>query len=450
MTCKFSTARHLLTHYLVNNMKNRHVDVVSLGCSKNLVDSERLIKQLEAGGYTVEADSPSPKGGIVIINTCGFIGDAKEESVNTILDFAKARQHGQIKRLFVMGCLSERYFKELNHEIPEVDKYYGKFNWQELLHDLKLDFRQDLRNERTLTTPGHYAYLKISEGCNRSCSYCAIPLITGRHKSETIDNLIDEAKRLAKKEVKELQLIAQDLSMYGIDIYRKPMLASLVDELSQIEGIEWIRLHYAYPAGFPLDILDVMANNPKLCNYLDIALQHISNNMLKLMRRNFSKEQTIELLHTIRQKVPDINLRTTFITGHPGETEEDFNELIEFITQFRFERLGVFCYSHEEDTYAFKNYKDDIPEEVKQQRADTIMELQGGISHSLNQKKIGTTQKVIIDRREFDYMIGRTEYDSPEVDPEVLIKYEDSLQIGQFYNVKIIEADDYDLFASVI
>ncbi|WP_462318285.1 30S ribosomal protein S12 methylthiotransferase RimO [Marinilabilia sp.] len=427
----------------------RRVDVITLGCSKNLVDSEFLIRQFEAGGFNVEHDSADPKGEIVVINTCGFIGDAKEESIDTILDFAEAKKDGRIHKLYVMGCLSERYFDQLGKELPEVDKFYGKFDWKGLISDLGSTYRPDLVNERSLTTPGHYAYLKVSEGCNRKCSYCAIPIITGAHTSKPIDELVAETKALATKGVKELQVIAQDLSYYGVDLYKKQMLAPLIEQLSEIEGIEWIRLHYAYPAGFPMDVLDVMAKNPKVCAYMDIALQHISDNMLSAMRRHVSRNDTIKLINEMREKVPDIHLRTTMITGHPGETEEDFKALMDFVATTKFERLGVFPYSHEEDTFAWKNYQDDIPQEVKQERADQIMEIQQEISRELNETKIGQTMKVIIDRQEKDYYVGRSEFDSPEVDPEVLISSGKDLKPGNFYNVKITGAEDYDLYASV-
>ena len=427
----------------------KRVDVITLGCSKNLVDSEFLIRQFEAGGFTVEHDPDTPRGEIVVINTCGFIGDAKEESIDTILDFVEAKKRGKIRKLFVMGCLSERYFDQMGQEIPEVDKFYGKFNWKELISDLGSSFRPDLTNERSLTTPGHFAYLKISEGCNRTCSYCAIPIITGKHRSKTIEDLLDEASFLASKGVKELQVVAQDLSYYGTDLYKKRRLATLVEKLTEIDGIEWVRLHYAYPAGFPKDILDVMAQNPKVCTYMDIALQHISDNMLKLMRRGITKKESIQLIREMREKVPGIHLRTTMITGHPGETAKDFEELLEFISATRFERLGVFPYSHEEDTFAWKNYEDNIPSSLKQERADRIMELQRNISRELNEQKVGQTLKVIIDRKEDGFYIGRTEFDSPEVDPEVLIPDLENLKTGQFYNVRITAADDYDLFGRI-
>ncbi|WP_016776252.1 30S ribosomal protein S12 methylthiotransferase RimO [Anaerophaga thermohalophila] len=427
----------------------KRVDVITLGCSKNIVDSEFLIRQFEAGGFSVEHDPADPRGEIVVINTCGFIGDAKEESIDTILDFAEAKKRGKIRKLFVMGCLSERYFDQLGREIPEVDKFYGKFNWKELISELGSSYRPDLTNERSLTTPAHFAWLKISEGCNRTCSYCAIPIITGKHRSRAIEDLLDEASFLASKGVKELQVIAQDLSYYGTDLYKKRMLATLIEKLTEIEGIEWVRLHYAYPAGFPRDVLDVMAQNPKVCAYMDIALQHISDNILKLMRRGITKKESIQLIREMREKVPGIHLRTTMITGHPGETRKDFEELLEFISATRFERLGVFPYSHEEDTFAWKNYEDNIPFTVKQERADRIMELQRNISRELNEQKVGQTLKVIIDRKEDGFYVGRTEFDSPEVDPEVLIPDSENLETGQFYNVRITAADDYDLYGRI-
>lgn len=428
----------------------RRVDVITLGCSKNLVDSEFLIRQFEAGGFSVAHDSPDPKGKIVVINTCGFIGDAKEESIDTILDFAEAKKDGRIEKLYVMGCLSERYFDQLGRELPEVDHFYGKFNWKELIADLGSQYRPDLVNERSLTTPRHFAYLKISEGCNRTCSYCAIPIITGKHKSKPIEELVEETRLLASQGVKELQVIAQDLSYYGLDLYKKQMLAPLVEQLSEVDGIEWIRLHYAYPAAFPMDVLDVMGKNPKVCAYMDIALQHISDSMLTKMRRHVTKEETLRLVDTMRQKVPGIHLRTTMITGHPGETERDFEEMVEFVKAARFERLGVFPYSHEEDTYSWKNYEDNVPEELKQERANEIMNIQRAISRELNEEKIGKILKVIIDRQEEEFNIGRTEFDSPEVDPEVLLPVTENVTPGQFYYVEITGAEDYDLYGSVV
>ncbi len=428
--------------------KGKKVDVVTMGCSKNLVDSEFLIRQFSANGIKVVHDPEVPDSEVAIVNTCGFIGDAKEESIDTILQFVEAKKRGDIKQLYVMGCLSERYPGQLKKELPEVDKFFGKFNWKEIISEVGATYRRDLMNERSLTTPSHYAYLKISEGCNRTCSYCAIPLITGKHQSRKIEDLLDEAKRLSDSGVKELQVIAQDLSFYGYDLYRDYKLPHLVGELAKINAIEWIRLHYAYPSGFPLDVLKVMNDNPKVCNYLDIALQHISDNMLELMRRNVRKSQTYRLIEEMRKQVPGIHLRTTFITGHPGESEQDFAELEQFVKDVRFERLGVFPYSHEDDTYAFKKYKDDIPDEVKQERADRIMEIQNAIAKEQNAEKVGQSLKVIIDREEGDYFIGRTEFDSPEVDQEVLLHKEDNkvLEIGEFYQVKITDSEDYDLF----
>ena len=425
----------------------KQVDIISLGCSKNLVDSERLMAQLKANNIKVEHDPETPCGEVAVINTCGFIGDAKEESINTILQFADAKQHGKLKKLYVMGCLSERYRKELQEQIPEVDKFYGKFDWNGLVADLGATFRRDLMNERSLTTPGHYAYLKISEGCNRMCSYCAIPLITGPHTSRPMPEIVEEVRRMAQNGVKELQVIAQDLSSYGLDLYKSNKLAELVERISDVDGIEWIRLHYAYPAGFPHDVLNVMASNPKVCKYLDLALQHASDHMLSLMRRRIDKAQTTDLLNEIRASVPDIHIRTTMITGHPGETEDDFSELMEFVKQQRFERLGVFPYSHEDDTYAFKHYKDDVPDDVKQARADQVMAIQEGISAEVNKAKIGQTLRVMIDRREDDHFIGRTQFDSPEVDPEVVVH--GNAKVGEFCNVKITDAEDYDLIGNV-
>lgn len=407
--------------------------------------------QLKAAGMDVHHDPKRPTGKTVVINTCGFIGDAKEESIDTILQFAEAKKRGKIKRLLVMGCLSERYAPELKEALPEVDKFYGKFKWQDIVTDLGHGFRRDLLTERSLTTPKHYAYLKISEGCNRFCSYCAIPLITGRHTSRPIEELVEEAEKLRDKGVRELQIIAQDLSSYGLDLYKESKLAELTQRLSEIEGIDWIRLHYAYPADFPMDILPVIANNPKVCCYLDLALQHISDSMLTLMRRHITKEKTLELLKNIRAQVPGIHIRTTLITGHPGETEDDFRELVEFVKEAKFERLGVFPYSHEEDTYSYKHYEDNIPEEVKQARANEIMAIQSEISHNIQAAKIGKEMQVIVDRKEGDNFIARTQYDSPEVDPEVLIpataENKKVVKIGQIIPVVITDAEDYDLFA---
>ncbi len=424
------------------------VDVITLGCSKNLVDSEQLMRQFDALGYKVRHDAENPDGEIVIVNTCGFIGDAKEESINTILQFANLKKQQKIGKLFVMGCLSERYLNELRLEIPEVDKFYGKFNYTDILKEIGQEYRADLRLERTLTTPNHYAYIKISEGCNRTCSYCAIPIITGKHRSRSMEDIENEVKGLVQNGVKEFQLIAQDLSYYGQDRYKMLKLAELTERLSDIQGVEWLRLHYAYPAQFPYDLLKVMRERDNVCNYLDIALQHVSDAMLKQMRRNITKAQTYELIDRIRQEVPGIHLRTTLLLGHPGETEADVEELKEFIQKVRFERLGAFAFSNEEGTFAYKTYKDEIAEEVKQQRVDEIMAIQQGISADINLAKIGQTLKVMIDRVEDEYFVGRTEFDSPEVDPEVLIPIiTKGVEKGQFYQAKIVDATDFDLYA---
>lgn len=429
-------------------MKHKKVDIITMGCSKNLVDSEQLMRQFEALGYEVEHDSAYPDGEIAIVNTCGFIGDAKEESIHTILQLAEMKAEKRISKLYVMGCLSERYVKELQLEIPEVDKYYGKFNYNDILLDLGAEYRADLRLERSLTTPPHYAYIKISEGCDRTCSYCAIPIITGRHRSRKLEDIEAEVRLLVDKEVKEFQLIAQDLSYYGLDRYRKNMLPDLVDCLSDIPGVEWLRLHYAYPAHFPFELLKVMREKENVCKYLDIALQHISDKMLKLMRRNFTKAQTYDLLERMRDEVPGIHIRTTMLMGHPGETEEDVEQVKEFLRHARFERMGAFAYSHEEATYSYKHYEDDIPFEVKQARVDEIMYLQQEISREIQEQKIGSIMKVIIDRQEQDFYVGRTEFDSPEVDPEVLIPIDTpDIQIGEFYHGEIVDADDFDLYA---
>ena len=425
-------------------IKNK-IDIITLGCSKNLVDSELLMRQLVANGYTVEHDSKTPRGEIAVINTCGFIGDAKEESVNMILSFAEAKNKKKLKKLYVMGCLSERYMNELQAEIPEVDRFYGKFAWKNLIADLGKSYNQELAVDRTISTPTHYAYLKISEGCNRTCSYCAIPLITGRYKSRPMEEIEEEVRRLTAEGVKEFQLIAQDLTYYGLDTYKTMKLPELVERISDIKGVEWIRLHYAYPARFPMDLLSVMRERENVCNYLDIALQHISNTMLKKMRRNISKQETLELIQRFRDEVPGIHLRTTLMVGHPGETEKDFDELLEFVRQTRFERLGAFPYSHEEDTFCDKNYIDDIPATVKQERMNMLMDVQEEISLAVNEAKIGQSLKVIIDREDPDYYIGRTEFDSPDVDGEVLIGKNKKLTIGAFYNVKITSAMPFDL-----
>lgn len=432
-------------------MKKKTIDIITLGCSKNLVDSEHLLRQLEEAGYHVTHDAEHPHGEIAVINTCGFIGDAKEESINMILEFAQAKEEGMLEKLYVMGCLSERYLKELAIEIPQVDKFYGKFNWKELLDDLGKAYHEELHNERVLTTPGHYAYLKISEGCDRKCSYCAIPIITGRHISRPMEEILEEVKYLVGRGVKEFQVIAQELTYYGVDLYQKQMLPELIERIADIPGVEWIRLHYAYPAHFPMELFRVMRERPNVCRYMDIALQHISDNMLLKMRRNVTKEQTYQLIEDFRREVPGIHLRTTLMVGHPGETEADFEELKEFVRRVRFDRMGAFAYSEEEGTYAAAHYEDNIPPEVKQARLDELMEIQRGISAELSAAKIGQRMKVIIDRLEGDYYVGRTEFDSPEVDPEVLIEKQGAnLTIGQFYDVEIVDSDDFDLFGRLV
>ena len=432
-------------------MRRNTIDIITLGCSKNLVDSEKLIRQLEANGYKVTHDSSNPQGEIAIINTCGFIGDAKEESINMILEFCEAKEEGRLRKLYVMGCLSERYLKELEVEIPQVDKFYGKFNWNELLADLGKAYHDEIAIERTLTTPKHYAYLKISEGCDRSCAYCAIPIITGKHISRPMEEIIDEVKLLVSQGVKEFQIIAQELTYYGVDLYKSQKLPELIEKIAQVPGVEWIRLHYAYPTHFPEDLFRVMRENDNVCKYMDIALQHISDNMLTRMRRNVSKSETYDLIEKFRREVPGIHLRTTLMVGFPGETEEDFEELKEFVQKARFDRMGAFAYSEEEGTYAAETYEDSIPQEVKQARLDELMALQQEISADLSQAKVGQELKVIIDRKEGDYYIGRTQFDSPEVDPEVLIKTNGKrLFSGRFYRVRITNADDFDLFGEII
>lgn len=429
-------------------IKNKNIHIVTLGCSKNLVDSEALMRQLEAGGYMVHHDSEVTDG-TVIINTCGFINDAKEESVNTILSFAEARKTGKIEKLLVMGCLAQRYKKELEAEIHEVDGFFGVADLEKILLSIGTDLKKDLIGERVLTTPSHYAYLKISEGCDRTCSFCAIPLIRGKHVSRTIESLVKEAENLAKKGVKELILIAQDLTYYGLDIYQKRMLANLLSKVEKVEGIEWIRLHYAYPAGFPEEVLDLMAGSSKICKYLDIPVQHISDAMLKSMRRGHNAQQTRELLRKMREKVPGIVLRTSLIIGYPGETKKDFEELKLFIREFQFERLGVFTYSHEENTHAF-DLKDNVSASVKKARAAELMEIQEQISLELNHQRIGKILKTIIDRKEGEFWVGRSCYDSPEVDNEILIPGSFPLVKGNFYNVWITSAEAFDLFAEPV
>lgn len=431
-------------------MKKNRIDVVTLGCSKNLVDSEMLMKQLLANGYTVKHDPEKSEGEIVVVNTCGFIGDAKEESINTILEFADAKKKRKLSKLFVMGCLSERYMEELKAEIPEVDKFYGKFGWKGLMTDLGKSFRKDVEYERTLTTPSHYAYLKISEGCNRACSYCSIPIMTGHHQSRSIEEIVKEVVSLVKQGVKEFQIIAQDLSYYGIDLYKEAKLAELINQIADVEGVEWIRLHYAYPSKFPYDVLPVIRERDNVCKYLDIALQHISDNMLTKMRRGISKQDTIDLIDRIRKEVPGIHIRTTFLVGHPGETEEDFAELLQFVKDAKFERMGAFPYSNEDGTYAYEKYEDDVPESVKQERMDVLMAAQERIALESNESKIGEVFRVIIDREDEDYYIGRTEYDSPEVDPEVLVSKNIKLKIGEIYNISISGAAPFDLYGDIV
>lgn len=432
-------------------MRRNTVDVITLGCSKNLVDSEKLLRQLKANGYKVTHDAENPRGEIAVINTCGFIGDAKEESINTILEFCEAKEEGRLRKLYVMGCLSERYLKELQIEIPQVDKFYGKFNWKELLADLGKDFHPEYEQERFLTTPSHYAYIKISEGCDRKCAYCAIPIITGAHVSRPIEDIVSEVKWLVSQGVKEFQIIAQELTYYGVDLYKEQKIADLVEQIAKIEGVEWIRLHYAYPSHFPEALFKVMRENDNVCKYMDIALQHISTDVLTRMRRSVTKEETYALIEKFRKEVPGIHLRTTLMVGFPGETEHDFEELKEFVRTVKFDRMGAFMYSEEEGTYAAEHYKDDIPESVKQARLDELMAIQEDISAELGAAKVGKIMKVIIDRVEGDYYVGRTEFDSPEVDPEVLIACaEKELEIGSFYQARITSADDYDLYASVV
>ncbi len=427
------------------------IDIISLGCSKNLVDSEVLMGLMEANGYLCTHDSEDPQGDIVVVNTCGFINDAKEESINTILEFAQAKTEGRIEKLFVMGCLSERYLADLEKEIPEVDGWYGKFNYKQLLKDLEGAETQVCEGKRHVTTPRHYAYLKISEGCDRHCAYCAIPLITGRHQSRPMDEILDEVRQLVADGTKEFNVIAQELTYYGVDIDGKQHIAELIEKMADIPGVEWIRLHYAYPAHFPWDLLRVMREKQNVCKYLDIALQHISDNMLSRMQRHVTKEETYELIRKMREEVPGIHIRTTLMVGFPGETEEDFEELKAFVKWARFERMGAFAYSEEEGTYSEQHYDDDVAEEVKQARLDKIMRIQQNISAELEAEKVGQTLKVIIDRQEGDYYVGRTEFCSPEVDPEVLIPAEEKkLKIGEFYDVRITDSEEFDLYGTTI
>lgn len=427
-------------------MKNK-INIVTLGCSKNLVDSEKLLRQLSAGGFEVIHNSDDTSAGTVIINTCGFIRDAKEESIDIILRFVRAKERGEINNLYVMGCLAERYMHELKKEIPEVQKYFGVNNLTEVLGEMGLKLRDDLLTERLITGPSHYAYLKISEGCDRTCSFCAIPLIRGNYVSRNMEDLVNEAHNLAEAGVKELILIAQDLSYYGLDLYKKQALPELVKELLNIRSLEWIRLHYLYPANFPMELIPLIKENRKICRYIDIPIQHISDRMLQIMRRSHGSDETRNVLNTIRQELPDAAIRTTLIAGHPGETEEDFSELRDFVKEFRFDRMGVFAYSHEEDTHSFVTYKDEISDEVKEQRVSELMDIQQDISAELNHSKLEKVYKTVIDRKEGKYFIGRTEHDSPEVDQEVLISSEYDLTPGKFYDLEITEATEFDLYA---
>ena len=431
-------------------LKKNKVNVVTLGCSKNIFDSEVMMAQLKGNKFEVEHESKHDDAEIVIINTCGFIDNAKQESIDTILRYADAKKEGLVSKVYVTGCLSERYKEDLEDEIPEVDAFFGTRELPRLLKTLKADYKHELIGERLLTTPNHYAYFKIAEGCDRPCSFCAIPLMRGKHVSTPIEELVKQAKGLAAKGVKELMLIAQDLTYYGLDIYKKRALGELIDQLADVEGIEWIKLHYAFPSGFPMDVLDVMNKRDNVCKYIDIPLQHGSTKMLQAMRRGITREKTEELIAEMRAKVPGIAIRTTLISGYPGETEEDFQEMYDWVERSRFDRLGIFTYSHEENTHAH-NFEDDVPEEVKRERADAIMELQMGISYELNQEKIGKTFKVLFDRVEGEYFIGRTEFDSPEVDNEVLVKKSDFfVRIGDFAQVEITSADHYDLYGNVV
>ena len=438
-------------------MKKNRIDFITMGCSKNLVDSEKLMRKFADEGYDCVHDPKRPQGEIAVINTCGFIESAKEESINTILEFVERKKRGRLQKLYVMGCLSQRYRDELEKEIPEVDKFYGKFDYNQLLSDLG-PIRSNIavdssiasqRSSRLQTTPKHYAYIKIAEGCDRHCAYCAIPLITGKHHSRPMEDILAEVRDLVAQGVKEFQVIEQELTYYGVDIYGKTKIAELISQMADIEGVEWIRLHYAYPNQFPLELLDVMREKPNVCKYLDIALQHISDHMLQLTHRHVTKEETIALIHTIRERVPGINIRTTLMVGFPGETDEDFEELMDFVREERFERMGAFAYSEEEGTYSAEHYADDVPAEVKQERLDRLMALQEEISADVEAAKVGTTMKVIVDRREGDYYVARSEFCSPEVDPEVLIPAnERRLIVGNFYDVLITGSDDYDLFAT--
>ena len=430
--------------------QKKTVDIITLGCSKNLVDSEKLMRQLELGGYRVTHDAEEPRGEIAIVNTCGFIGDAKEESINMILQMGQRKAQGTLERLYVMGCLSERYLHDLEAEIPEVDRFFGKFDYNGILDELGISYRDEAAHERVLTTPPYYAYVKISEGCDRHCAYCAIPIITGRHVSRPMEEILDEVKQLVAQGVREFQVIAQELTYYGLDLYRERRIAQLIEQMAAIPGVEWIRLHYAYPTDFPMELLPVMREHENVCKYLDIALQHISDSQLDAMHRHITSQETYHLIETLRREVPGIHLRTTLMVGFPGETDEDFGQLLDFVRWARFERMGAFAYSHEDGTYAALHYEDNVPEEVKQARLDKLMRVQQRISGEIQESKVGHALRVIIDRREGDYYVGRTEYDSPEVDPEVLIPADDDVAVGQFVQVEIERADEFDLYGHII
>ena len=430
--------------------QKKTVDIITLGCSKNLVDSEKLMRQLELGGYRVTHDAEEPRGEIAIVNTCGFIGDAKEESINMILQMGQRKAQGTLERLYVMGCLSERYLHDLEAEIPEVDRFFGKFDYNGILDELGISYRREAAHERVLTTPPHYAYVKISEGCDRHCAYCAIPIITGRHVSRPMEEILDEVKQLVAQGVREFQVIAQELTYYGLDLYRERRIAQLIEQMAAIPGVEWIRLHYAYPTDFPMELLPVMREHENVCKYLDIALQHISDSQLDAMHRHITSQETYHLIETLRREVPGIHLRTTLMVGFPGETDEDFGQLLDFVRWARFERMGAFAYSHEDGTYAALHYEDNVPEEVKQARLDKLMRVQQRISGEIQESKVGHALRVIIDRREGDYYVGRTEYDSPEVDPEVLIPADGDVAVGQFVQVEIERADEFDLYGHII
>ena len=433
-------------------MRTNTIDIITLGCSKNLVDSERLMRQLELSGYKVTHDSDDPRGEIAVVNTCGFIGDAKEESINMILELGERKRKGLLKKLYVMGCLSERYLTDLESELPEVDHFYGKFNWTELLAELGKQYHPECADERHLTTPSHYAYLKISEGCDRRCSYCAIPIITGRHRSRPMEDILQEVRLLVEQGVKEFQVIAQELTYYGVDLYHERRIAQLVEAIAEVPGVEWVRLHYAYPTDFPMELLRVMREHNNICRYLDIALQHCADNVLSAMHRHVNSQQTYELIEKLRAEVPGIHIRTTLMVGHPGETEEDFKQLIDFVKWARFERMGAFAYSEEEGTYSALHYQDAIPQEVKEARLSKLMRVQQAISADVQESKVGQTMRVIIDRQEGDYFVGRTEFDSPEVDPEVLIHADEGLALptGSFQWVRIDSADDFDLYGHCV